>query len=467
MDALELDSQIIQEGHDGTRFAEVCHIDNLIEEVLVEILCRLSLKRVHQCKCVSKHWQSLISSPDFINWYVNYEPHNSLSHFSLISQSKRPKKDGWLHHIKYYKEHRRDILAISGEKVFKSRGFSFKFLPVQPVCLLGFCNGLVLCSNGDKNMYFVCNPQTMQWVQLPRLCPWYKAESDETLVGFMSDYYYDKEGAQFGSNTWCKVVFINKHELDYSNLINVNIFSSETGQWFKKVVSCQRFFTFDFNRCSSSSTICNGIQHWLDPRYGFISYDLCNNADCFGFIHLPNEKHFDMECDPSFGVCQGCLMVSVYEEVDILRVWTLRDYYKGEWQLEYRIDNLSDLVDLPAQVFEQGFEFEVTFSPVDDNEWYLSIFNTKYKTDSAISSYKIKNENLELFWQSRWGSGDRLDRVFPFVLLCWPTPIPKFNPYRNLLLDELPDLGEIIQSSSGPYHLSIIPLKNFRLFKIA
>lgn len=53
-------------------------------------------------------------------------------------------------------------------------------------------------------LYFLSKPQTMQWVQLPCLCPWYKAESDETLVGFMSNYYNDKEGAQFRGNTWCK-----------------------------------------------------------------------------------------------------------------------------------------------------------------------------------------------------------------------------------------------------------------------
>ena len=32
---------------------------------------------------------------------------------------------------------------------------------------------------------------------------------------------------------------------------------------------------------------------------------------------------------------------------------------------------------------------------------------------------------------------------------------------------KMPTLGEIIQSSSGPRHLSTIPLKNSHLFKIA
>ena len=40
-------------------------IDDLPECLLIEILIRLPLKSIFQCKCVSRRWWSLISAPSF------------------------------------------------------------------------------------------------------------------------------------------------------------------------------------------------------------------------------------------------------------------------------------------------------------------------------------------------------------------------------------------------------------------
>ncbi|KAH0982537.1 hypothetical protein GBA52_009714 [Prunus armeniaca] len=48
-------------------------IDDLPDVVLIEILCRLSCNiLISQCKCVCKHWFTLISSPCFIEHFLRH-----------------------------------------------------------------------------------------------------------------------------------------------------------------------------------------------------------------------------------------------------------------------------------------------------------------------------------------------------------------------------------------------------------
>ncbi|CAI9087847.1 OLC1v1022031C3 [Oldenlandia corymbosa var. corymbosa] len=46
----------------------------LPDDLVVELLLRLPIKKVHQCNCVSKGWQSLIKSPEFVVAYKHRHP---------------------------------------------------------------------------------------------------------------------------------------------------------------------------------------------------------------------------------------------------------------------------------------------------------------------------------------------------------------------------------------------------------
>ncbi|KAG5547493.1 hypothetical protein RHGRI_013248 [Rhododendron griersonianum] len=43
-----------------------CGIASLPDDILVDILSRLQAKVVGQCKCICKHWCSLIEDPSFV-----------------------------------------------------------------------------------------------------------------------------------------------------------------------------------------------------------------------------------------------------------------------------------------------------------------------------------------------------------------------------------------------------------------
>ena len=156
----------------------------------------------------------------------SFQPSNSLSHFTLVSLSKGNKEVGSTSRFHTFKEY-----------ICWWNSLYFWGTSIQ---IQRFCNGLVLCSNGDMNMYFICNSQTMQWAKLPSL--YYPRYSNYILVGFICDYYYDKVRVQFGSTTWCKVVLIS--EMGYNNVFNVKLFSSESGLWCEEFVSCQHDFIF-------------------------------------------------------------------------------------------------------------------------------------------------------------------------------------------------------------------------------
>ncbi|KAI4308332.1 hypothetical protein L6164_031416 [Bauhinia variegata] len=51
-------------------------LDDLCDEFLIEVLCRLPQKYVTQCKCVSKRWFSLISNPGFASQSVSHRLSN-------------------------------------------------------------------------------------------------------------------------------------------------------------------------------------------------------------------------------------------------------------------------------------------------------------------------------------------------------------------------------------------------------
>ncbi|EXC19892.1 F-box protein [Morus notabilis] len=41
-------------------------------EIIMDILCRLSVKDLLRCRCVSEPWRSLIDDPDFIKLHLNH-----------------------------------------------------------------------------------------------------------------------------------------------------------------------------------------------------------------------------------------------------------------------------------------------------------------------------------------------------------------------------------------------------------
>nr|XP_011461249.1 PREDICTED: F-box only protein 8-like [Fragaria vesca subsp. vesca] len=208
------------------------NIGDLPEGVLVEILSRLPCyKYVSQCKCVSKHWCSLMSDPSFIGRFLCLQSDKQTEIIrSLINRRG----------VEFLKR-----LSSSGKPLTRLFGslMSFNHLNEEPI-VVGTYNDLVLCcaSNLYQRDYYICNAYTNQWVPLPpppQLCQF-------AAVGFICDLPYyqcrkDKDihdHIQLNTDFRYRVVrLIDDPEKKLSCKFKVQIFSSETGEWTESIVT--------------------------------------------------------------------------------------------------------------------------------------------------------------------------------------------------------------------------------------
>ena len=75
----------LSKGKGKETIAMAMNLNNLSDFQLMEILLQLPLKSVFQCKCVSKHWCSLISTPYFARRFVlHYHTNPQQQPFTMI-----------------------------------------------------------------------------------------------------------------------------------------------------------------------------------------------------------------------------------------------------------------------------------------------------------------------------------------------------------------------------------------------
>lgn len=124
-------------------------IDDLPDVVLVEILCRFSCyKFIFECKCVSKHWCTLMSSPYFIGRFL-----------CLQSDHKQTPIIRTLINIKEEDFLTRMSLLTKALSLLFERLMSFHYLK-RELEVVDTCNDLVLCCATKEHDYYICNPCT-------------------------------------------------------------------------------------------------------------------------------------------------------------------------------------------------------------------------------------------------------------------------------------------------------------------
>ncbi|XP_009625998.1 putative F-box/kelch-repeat protein At1g15680 [Nicotiana tomentosiformis] len=177
------------------------NLDNLVEELLIEIVVRLSSKAAIRCKTVCKRWCSLISV-------------SILNHHHLVFKRRH-----WCINIEYCFPRQ------------QSRGLSFLPFPKPDVRLLATSADLMLCCQDNKDLscsinFYVVNLLTEQWIDLPPAPPGLLVDS--TVTGFICKPHYQNTNTNFRF----RIVRIPD---DYSKIpsseIKIQVFSSEKGEW--------------------------------------------------------------------------------------------------------------------------------------------------------------------------------------------------------------------------------------------
>ncbi|WMV36594.1 hypothetical protein MTR67_029979 [Solanum verrucosum] len=180
------------------------------EELLTEILLHLPVKSLVRCKCVSRKWLCLITSPQFTRLRV---------------PCFRPASGVFLYHSSFLTNPYHKFVPFSLENPIPTPLQKFPFLQHDhhnpKIMISQSCNGLLLCHTVhnpftfDEN-YYIFNPTTQQFVTLPR-----------PLSG-------DVIGMSLAFDPWksshYKVISLQISKLEPANH-QIEIYSSEHKKW--------------------------------------------------------------------------------------------------------------------------------------------------------------------------------------------------------------------------------------------
>ncbi|KAK4760322.1 hypothetical protein SAY87_005215 [Trapa incisa] len=384
--------------------------EDLPEWLLEEILIRLPLSSVFRLRCVSQGWHLRLFHPFFRRRYVSlrakFPPSWTLLYGYTRAVEDVPGSTRWDH---------RSIGNAAPPR--------FTVLPSRSshgrVRFLGCSNGLLLCCQRWKELYYVYNPLTLQWLSLPRGFPW----TEPTREGLITRL----EGDELRSY---KVVQVGQEPESPAEL-SVDVFSSETGLWtYYRFCSPQPDHfpkPFPYFRFARAVTVKETV-YLPDYREGVLmAYSPYTSPDQLSIVRLPDHElgrlpEWFKLCD-GFGEKLRYYTVSEAWEDPKLEVWELADPSNGgKWGLLHacrwvEIRPEDDCVDVST--LHRGFH-PLCFHPSDPGIVYL--WNVK-----CIASYDMKARSLGVFCELD-GSfrGLSWDSVLPFELPNWPVSIPRY-----------------------------------------
>lgn len=416
-------------------------INNLLDDSLTDIFCKLPCKSLFSCKSVSKHWLTLISHPNFHSLYLTHQ-HTLFK--KIQSQGEDPDQPSFI--LKPYNalviapnipslqlgplENQLSLTSLDPE--LKPANIVPQLRSVSKF-VFASSNGLLVYGNPlprYKCIYHIRNPLTKDSLKLPSaltLC-----DHAGVLVGFMCDPYYNLQKTNPNvsivspSQRRFRVVRIPAFS-DTRFAFDVEVFSSETGKWKRFPLSCPQGFACGFF-LSSSSVEHEGKLYFMGGGRVLV-YDPYDDERVASVIELP--RGFGEAYRGCLGVSCGRLQLSEFPispssnfEAYSGRVWELQCCGKGEerrWELMHEFC----LPEIIGPFFQQlkGMEVEnvkgcsriLAFHPYVKDSVFLKFGDNIICCNLLTCRFRVcKYGGLSLLFYP----------VIPIVLPWWPTPIP-------------------------------------------
>ncbi|KAJ8772325.1 hypothetical protein K2173_027502 [Erythroxylum novogranatense] len=280
------------------------------DDLLVQILLHLPVKSLLKFKCVSKHWLSIITNPQFSRRH--YPVINSVCAL-FVQKFSHPRQPEF------------DFVDLHSN----SSGAPFRFLTFSKdpsgIKITQSCNGLLLCSsyraNSYKTWYYVYNPTTKQFSALPRL-----RKASRVL------------GLTLAFDPWkspdYKVVSVRKCDTSRHRCL-IDIYSSRSGPWR---VSGNPF-TAATGNVKFNGVYSNGAIHWISD-YGPSLYFDVDKEQLNQMPMPPIPDGWDRRRVMYFGECRGHLhLIENYSPPrdTPFDVCEMKKDYSG-WVVKYRVD---------------------------------------------------------------------------------------------------------------------------------
>ncbi|KAM5569193.1 F-box protein [Rosa sericea] len=291
-------------------------IQQLPQALVMDILSRLSIKTLYNCRCVCKDWLHMICDPQFANVQCLRSPISILIRTNPRAEGKR--KLGLVQIEK---------CAGSRLRVERMRFAPQNSLPVSTaseVLLINSCNGLVCLAKGPLgNGLYVCNPILGEYISIP--------SPDKSIT-----CWFKFVGLGFNART-------NEYKvLQTCSNGESQIYTIGTGVWR----SIGKAPGGSFNRVSFNSFL-HGALHWVPYSFDGSQFIQSFNFETEQFRplpppfkgHLKLSKHYN---HLKLGVLKGCLFLCEFgasnSEFDM---WVMKDYGVQEsWTKILVIENL-------------------------------------------------------------------------------------------------------------------------------
>ncbi|XP_058203833.1 F-box/kelch-repeat protein At3g23880-like [Rhododendron vialii] len=286
-------------------------LPNLPQEIIVEILSRLSVKSLLRFTCACKSWRSLISHPKFAKTHLSVASLNTdYTHDRLLLRNK-----GYYHPDL----NSCSISAIMYEQSATAVSLDCPFVgSPDSISIVGSCNGLV-CITIHKSTIILWNPSTRKAKKLPEIGMQLNelTDSEHAFSPMWLHVYgfgYDESIDDY------KVVVVFHVRFKYMQSQNrVAVYTSRTDSW-RRIGDCPHCLD---RTCLGK--FASGALHWIPivrSKDIIVSLDLARET--FGEVSQPD--YVDSCRNLTMDVVGGCLYTLYNSNRLGVELWVMKEY---------------------------------------------------------------------------------------------------------------------------------------------
>ncbi|XP_075108748.1 F-box/kelch-repeat protein At3g06240-like [Nicotiana tabacum] len=331
------------------------------EEVIIDILSRLSVKSLLRFKCVSESWNTLISEPYFKKMHINIHAKNQNSQKMLISQMS--------HNDIFFTFYSASLSSAQLVKDIRRLDWpsSSKPLDGRVYCC---CDGLFFIGIWSKfeeqpSILLLWNPSTRESIILPR-------HLELLPEGYIYGMGYDSTSDDY------KILRIDGYDEAPDEILAL-----KSASWRKIDETSGRMSVVTISQMELCLAFVDGAFHWLGvfPR-SVVSFNISN--EMYGEIPLPViERTSYRMVEEGVSVLGGRLCFYHNDAINF-NLWVMKDYsVKESWTKWFNLpSNGVDII--PIYMFP-------------DDEVLLTYFGsegTVYRTSNG--SFGLSNKKWPL-----------------------------------------------------------------------
>ncbi|XP_040369590.1 F-box protein At5g07610 [Rosa chinensis] len=357
------------------------------EDILTEILVRVPARTLVRFKCVSKHWLSLISNPNFCHLHtLRNPPHSSISAFFARTSNEFGLVPLDLDH------------GQTSNSNCNPLNFGHNLYAIE---IVQSCNGLFLCcplpaedssfsaTTTSKPLYYVLNPTTNQFSTLTPPAAAAATTGKPRVFGCALAFDPSKSPHYKVVFIWCVNEPIHAGWCPYHH---IEIYSSETRSW--------RLLDSSFDTQPQvryeEGVYCNGAVHWVgtdcEMSYYHIDEERVGLVDGFPRSH---EKNLYTRLSRYFRESHGgghLHLIDIYGySLTKFEVMEMGRDYSG-WFVKYNVD-LDPLCTTSPQILRAIFVL-LTLAP-EENEEDEESSSLLLHTPGKVISYNLRNKTFK------------------------------------------------------------------------